>query len=142
MWLCPFKNVGILMQYCCHPSICPMNFVFLTPPKPYWGFKWNMVHTKITLCKYAYRKGSPFQLFSKKYFQHCLCNASWFFGGILMKLGTKERSCCLDVFIFLKGLQPLDLAFSLKNTLYSHWTLPKPFGGFWWNLVQRKMCIL
>jgi hypothetical protein len=74
------------MLYHCHQSVCPLHFVFATPLKPFEGFWWNLVHRKITLCRCAYCKGSPVQL-------------------------------------FFKELQPLDLAFSMKNTLSSQFIL-------------------
>jgi hypothetical protein len=40
---------------------------------------------------------------------------------------------------FLRSSDPLDFAFSLKNTLYLQLLL-NPFGGFRWNLVERSQC--
>ena len=127
-----FKNVGVLcytavvrLSVC--PSVCPFNFVFATPPKPFEGFWWNLVQRKITLCRCAYCKGTLVLLLSKELWPLHLAfslNSTLSLQLLLNPLGDfyetsyKERSHCVDVHIIrgpLRELWPLDLAFRVVN---------------------------
>jgi hypothetical protein len=115
-----------------HVSISPFHFVFGIASKPFGGFLWNLVQRKITLCRCAYCKRNPIQLFNKELlpldlaFSMKNCKSSLTLLGILMKLGTKITLCrCANckgspVQFFFKELWSLDLAYLLLN---SSWTL-------------------
>ena len=106
-------------------SVCPLDFVFVTPPKPFEGFWWNLVQRKITLCRCAYYKGTPVLLLPKELQPLDLAfsvKSTLSLQLLLNSLGDfdetwyKERSHCVDVHI-IRG--PLSNYFSGS---YGLWT--------------------
>ena len=106
-------------------SVCPYDFVFATPPKPFEGFWWNLVHRKITLCRCAYCKGTLVLLLSKELWPLDLAfslKSTLSLQLLLNPLGDfyetwyKKRSHCVDVHI-IRG--PLSNYFSGS---YGLWT--------------------
>ena len=125
-----FKNVGVLcytavVRPSVHLSVCPLDFVFATPPKPFEGFWWNLVQRKTTLCRCAYYKGTPVPSLSKELQPLDLAfsvKSTLSLQLLLNPLGDfdetwyKERSHCVDVHI-IRG--PLSNYFSGS---YGLWT--------------------
>ena len=121
-----FKNVGVLCYTAVvRLSVCPLDFVLVTPPKPFEGFWWNLVQRKITLCRCAYYKGTPVLLLPKELQPLDLAfsvKSTLSLQLLLNSLGDfdetwyKERSHCVDVHI-IRG--PLSNYFSGS---YGLWT--------------------